>query len=438
VRDIWSRVAAAGTARVIGLAATTLGLFLSARWLGPEARGIVAATLTWVIVVGTVAHLSLGQVALARRSSDPNESFGALVGTLMATAGALTVAGWTFALVASLFPGGAFRGIPALPLVIGFAALPFVIWEQYGSYLLMSIDRLPVYNKAQVAGRSLELLLVCVLVGVLGAGVNGALSASFVGQATVSLLGLRVLLRAGAEAGGVRAELPMFRRLLAGGLRLHLGAVGALLVSYVDVLVVQHALGAHETGLYQLAVQVCAVLLVVPQAAAQVMYSRVAVEGADRAWTHHRKILIGIPLLVAVAGGLAALLAPWVVPLTVGEKFIDVVPVFRVLVLSVVGRAIGFVMGPQWIARGLFWQASAITLALGASDVLLAMILAPRAGIVGVAWASVGVYTVGAIINLVFALRISRGLARAPHLLDPATPSDVPLTDTVGQGTFPG
>lgn len=410
MRDIWRRVAAAGGAKIFAMGVLTLTIFISARWLGPSGRGVAAAVATWAMVVGTLVHFSLGQVALQHRASGQTHEFGTVVGTLLVFAALMTALAWLAIVGLAAIPGGPLATIPRGPLALGMCAVPFVVWEQYDSYLLMSIDRLPVYNRAQVLGRSAELALVVMFVALLGYGVKGAIVGDVIGQATVSTIGIRVLLRRAEYRLGFDGTL--LWRLLSAGVRLHFSAVGTLLVTYVDVLIIQRYLGARETGLYQLAVQGATLMLVLPQAAAQVMYSRVATLGPDDAWPHQRSVIVGLLALLAAGGGAAALLAPVVIPSVVGAEFLPTVPIFRVLIFSVLGRALGFMMGPQWIGRGLFWQASFVTVAIGLLDVALALVLVPRVGVFGAAYASVTAYTIGAAVNGALGWHIGRRLRR--------------------------
>lgn len=419
MRDVMRQIASAGVARVFSLAATTVGLLLSARWLGPNGRGIVAVVCTWSIVLGTIAHLSLGQVALQKKSAGLLRDTGAALGTLLGFAIAVSIASWGVLAAMELWPQARHESIPRWAIVLGAMQIPFVVWEQYGSFLLMSDDRLRVYNRALVIGRSMELSLVVLLVGVLHVGVGGALTALLVGQGTVAVLGMRDLFA--RAIGRVRFDGALLKSLIKRGGQLHLSAIGALLTSYVDVLIVQRYLGTAETGWYQMSVQLVSVLLVVPTAASQVLYARMSATGPDGAWPQQRRAILGLLGALGLLACLGALLAPLAVSLVLGASFLPVVGVFRVLLLSVGGRAAGLLLAPQWIGRGLFWQASLATCLIGLFDVGLALILVPRFGMMGAAWASVGAYSIGALVNLVFAWRIDRASSqRARRSVTPA------------------
>ena len=79
-----------------------------------------------------------------------------------------------------------------------------MIWEQYGSALLQALERLDIYNRFQVYGRTLAVVLVVALVAGAGLGVEGVLTANIVGQLLVAAGGLMFLWRAagGLPAGG--------------------------------------------------------------------------------------------------------------------------------------------------------------------------------------------------------------------------------------------
>lgn len=419
--ELWRSIVLAGGARFYGLVAGMLTLIVTARALGPEGRGQVAAALTWAALFSSVGYLSLGQVALHSAGRGRDASWLARhLGSLGLVTLVVSVVGWVISAVSyAVTDGDLYGGLAVGVLALGMVALPLLIWEQYGSSLLMAVDRLPVYNRAQVIGRTVGVALAVVLVIGLGWGVSGALLAILVAQAVVAGAGVKVLwVLAGRRVLANRATT---RGLLVGGAKLHLNAVGTFLFTSVSVLIVQYYRGAEETGLFQLAVQLVAVLLVVPQAAAMVLYSEVARDGVDRAWPATMRVLIRLTVAMAALVAVAALVAPWVIPFVVGEDFRPAVPVFQLLLVAVVGQTFSTVMAPQWIGRGLFWQVSAASLATGVVTVVACLYLVPRHGMIGAAWATVGVYVLSVFGNGAFGVWVHRRV-RAAALLPEATP----------------
>lgn len=406
--QVFRAILATSGAKVYTLVAGIASLALTARWLGPEGRGQVAAVATWAAMVFSFGYLSLGQVALHRAASEPGEDWVAdVAGNLAFAAVVVTLLGWIVVAVAYAATGGELFGrLPVSVMVLGFLALPFLVWEQYGSSLLMALGALPTYNRAVVVGRTLGLAMLVITVPLLGWGVKGALVAAALTQATVALGGVRRILRASGRA--LRVNLGTLRGLVSGGAKLHLNAIGSFLFMNADILMLQYYRGATETGYYQLAVQLGTILLMPAQAASMVLFSRVAEAGPDGAWAVSRKVLGWMTALMVLGGALAALLAPWAIPFVAGRAFAPSVLPFQVLLLSVVGMTFSTVMAPQWIGRGLFWQVSGLTLFAGLLNVGINVYAIPRWGMMGATWATVASYAVALAANLGLALRIER------------------------------
>jgi len=411
VREVWQRIGWTGGTRIYGLLVGLLSLVVTARVLGPAGRGEVAAALTWAALFSTVGYLSLGQVALHRATARREHDWlRETLGPLLAVAGVATAAGWVVAVVLhAATDGRVYGGLPLTVLALGMLALPFLVWEQYGSSLLMAMDRLSTYNRAQVVGRTLGLVVLLVLLGI-DLGVAAALLAAVVAQATVAAGGFRWLLR---QAGSTALDRDVVKQLLIGGAKLHLNAVGTFLYLNASVLLVQYYRGSVETGQFQVVVHLTSIALILPQAASMVLYGEVAKLGPDAAWPANRRVLLLMSAGAAAGAVVTALLAPVLVPFLLGEDFRPAVPVLQLMTLALVGQTFSTVMAPQWIGRGLFVQASAITLAVGILNLGACLALIPRYGMEGAAAAAVGVYAVSLVGNGILAVVAQRSSTRS-------------------------
>jgi O-antigen/teichoic acid export membrane protein len=437
VRELWRSIGFTSGARIYAVLAGAVGLIFTARALGPSGRGTVAAATTWALVFSTLGYLSLGQVAIHRATGKRAEEWlRPVLSALVAMTGIVTVAGWAVAAVLYAASNGeAFGKMPAYALVLGFAALPFFVWEQYGSWLLTAVGKISFYNRREVAGRTLGLVLIVVLVGFAGAGVPGALVALVVAQAVVAGAGWRYLTRL---AGG---RSPLDRALLRGmvldGLKLHFNAVGTFLFAEAAILIVQSIRGPAETGPFQIAVQLLAVAILIPQAASMVLYGEVARLGPNGAWPANRRVLLTLGAGMAAIGAIAFLLAPVVVPLLFGHSFDSAVPVFQILVLGLVGQTFSSVMAPQWIGRGLFWQSSLMTLVLGVCNVVACIVLVHSYGMKGAAYSLLGVYTFSIFGNGAMAVWVSRRVKRDAEEPAEDAPAATTAVELAGTGEGP-
>jgi O-antigen/teichoic acid export membrane protein len=401
MRELWRLIIQTGGARAYSLVTGVLVVALTARYLGPEGRGILAALTTWATGFATLFHLSLGQVALHKAGGSLDrrwldESFAALV----FWCGAATVMAWGSAVLLHLLTAGRiFNGIDPWLLAIGLLLVPLIIWEQYSSALLMALNRLDVANTYQVVGRTVTLATAAISLFFIGPWVACIVAANFLGQGVVALGGIRTMQQ--NYAGSIAVKyLP---DLLRNGLKLHFNAIGTFLFASFDILIVNHFAGPIETGYYQLGVQLLAVLMVLPQAASSALYAKVAAIGPDRAWLIQRSIVIQTMFLVMVIIFIAAWLAEDIVLLIAGAEFAPTVDVFRWQLLSVLGMSLAAIMAPQWIGRGLFRTASALTLLFGTINISLSLWLVPEHGMFGAAWASALTFVVAIFTNGTFA-----------------------------------
>jgi O-antigen/teichoic acid export membrane protein len=412
VRDLWRSIGFTSAARIYSVAAGAVSLILTARALGPAGRGSVAAAVTWAALFATLGYLSLGQVAIHRATGKPVEEWlRPTLSVLVAMTAVVTLTGWVVAAGIYVFSDGhAFGRMPGYALVLGFATLPFLIWEQYGSWVLVAVGKLSFYNRREVVGRTLGVVLIVVFVGLAGAGVAGALVALLIAQAVIAGAGVGYLSR--LAGGRLHPDWSMLRGMVLDGLKLHFNAVGTFLFAEAAVLTVQAIRGPAETGPFQVAVQLMTVAILIPQAASMSLFGEVARLGANGAWPATRRVLVTLTAVMAGVGAVAYFLAPVVVPLLFGDDFRSAVPVFQILVLGIVGQTFSSVMASQWIGRGLFWQSSLLTVALGLLNVVACIVLVHAYGMKGAAYSLLGVYTVSIFGNGVMAVWVSRRVER--------------------------
>lgn len=402
MRELWFNILHTSGARIYSLLTGIFLLFITARLLGPEGRGQVAAITTWVAFFSTFAYCSLGQVAVHRMAQEPEHTrFGQLLGSLGLLALTLTIVGWATAICLHLLlPDHIFKGLPTWPLVVGFAALPLLIWEQYGSSLLAGLNRVRVYNRYQVLGRTLTLLAAVVLVGLAGRGVTGVLEATLIGQVIVASGGAGLLLSYAREKSShLMPSLKEMRVLLLGGAKLHLNAIGTFMTTSVNVLILNHYYDATVVGNFQLASQLLSVLMILPQAASVAIVGKVATLGPDASWPQNRSVLLHVSIMMAVISIIAALLAPLAIPLLAGAAFASSVRPFQWMLLGLIGLTFSAVMAPQWIGRGYFLQVAALTFLIGILNLGGNLWLIPLFGVDGAVGAFVATYLFSVVAN---------------------------------------
>jgi O-antigen/teichoic acid export membrane protein len=383
-QDLWSCVG------YIDLCFTRPPTFvLLARLLGPEKKGIVMATYSWVGLFATIGCLSLGQVAQYKSAQKKIDNwFPNTFGALIILSSVLSILSLLAAVGLYYFKEGHIYGyLPLTALCIGFLALPFRIWEHSSTALLMALDRLRVYNKFQVIGKTCQLFFVLLLVAWLKWGVIGALLAVLIAQIIISGSGINTFwLTTKRKLIIDRGEI---KDLLKGGAKLHLNAIGAYLFNQSDILVLNHyAINKSEVGWYQFAYQLLCLLLIVPQTASMVLYSRMSKANPDKMWPEQKKIGLQILLLILFLAIVAHILAPSIIPFLAGNQFNPSIRAFRWLLPAALGMTFSIIMANQWIGRGFLGQAALITITSALLNLALNIYLIPQYGMMGAIYAT--------------------------------------------------
>jgi O-antigen/teichoic acid export membrane protein len=388
---LWSQIIQTSGARMYGLLISIITLSITARYLGPEVRGILAAATGWVGLVAGMGSLSLGQVIIYLSAGKSRKDWlPKTLGTLVVIVGIITLLAWGFTATGYVLTNGEmFNHLTVPMLVLAFLALPLVIWTDLGLNLLLALDSLRIYNRAQIIGSSVGLAGVFLLVAALGWGIYGSLISGVIAQALIVVLSLGFVFRLTSR---ISADWATGKALLKGGAKLHLNAIGTLLFTQASVLMVNHYSTPQDTGYYQLAAQLISALQFVPSSISMVAYTLVSKKGPDAAWPEHRRLLAqSIALAIVIAGG-SYILAPWLVTLLAGDRFLPAVPLFQWMLLALVGMNFSIVMASQWIGRGLFLQAALLTFVIGFITIVGNYFLLPRYGVMGVVWTMLFVY----------------------------------------------
>jgi O-antigen/teichoic acid export membrane protein len=388
---LWKAAALTTATKVYWVIGAMLTTVITARCLGPDGRGVMAAAASWVAMFVTFGHLSLANVAMYLLAGTGRDRVPEVTGSLLAIIAGVSVIGWTIVVTAYVASGGAaFNHIPPAVLAVAFCWLPFLLWIEYANALLIAVGDLPRMNVAQIAASTAAIVLVGVVVGVLRGGPVAALSAMLASYAISMAVGLPRVVSAGRPV----VSTAVVRQLLHGSARLHVSAVGTFFYTNAAVILLNQFRPVKEVAYFQLAMQLAVGLQLVPMAIGLVSYYLIARDGADAAWPTHRRLVAHTMLLAVATAAASALAAPWIVQWLAGAEFQPAVPIIRILTLSVFGASLMTIMAPQWVTRGFFLQASGLSLVAIAVGALGNWIFIPRYGMTAAAWTMVASYGV--------------------------------------------
>ena len=393
---------------------------VTARWLGPADRGVLA-TLTFLSVVITqLACFGLGEAAIVlvgHGRASVQRALSAVVGALAVTT---AVAAAVLAAVAVLnFRSDVSSLWPAI--VAACAGVPI------GAYLLVLAQLVNIEER--FVATSFVLLLQFVvsaavavaLVAVLPLSVLGGVLALVAGAA-VGLVVVVILLRRRAFTLRPSWDPRFLRRAMPFGAKVQISGPPPL-TDRVDLVVVYALAGQAPAGRYSVALAVAALVGMVPLAFAHVSFPRLARIGAREAGDLTRRTCRYGLGAAAIAAAFLLVAVPLGLPLVFGEPYAPAVVATLVLVGAYILSSAQWLLGRAAAARGnsgiLVWSYGAnLVVMLG-----LDYFLIPSLGITGAALGAVAGAGIGlAICFRPYAARGRRFLGVTDFL---PTPRDV-------------
>lgn len=361
---------------------------LIARHLGPDAYGLLSATLATVGLLQALAGLGL-DIVTVRALTAQEHAPGTVLGTVLAfklAAGGLTAALWV-ALGARL---ALWSGVPtalvavSAPTLLWTALDVFDYWSQaQGRFGLLAVCRAVTYA---------SLLVVRIGLLIAGAPVTAFAAAAMLEVLIGGLILTVMVNRRGDRPSDWRVDRVVAAWLLRQSAPMWLSTIAVWTYLRVDQLLIANLLTSADLGRYAAAVRLAESWYFVPTSIVTASFPALVqlrarsfaeyVAGTERLF----RLLAGI----GIGAGLAAtVFAPWIVGVLFGPAYVEATTAFQILAWSGLFAAWGVARENWLVAEGLT-RYSPITTALGAVvNIGLNVVLLPRFGIVAAAWTTI-------------------------------------------------
>lgn len=396
------QVAGTVVAKIAALVAATAQAVVTARFLGPEGRGV----LTVVVLIGSTAALLLGSginastvFHVASRRLRSFEAVQLSVAFVMAVTIIVAIA------AAPLLAGGVLEtllpGIPPALIALGIASVPVLLMGAQLRAVLQGQQRIQELSITMAGEPVLALALTGVAISVFAARPSivaiAVLSASMLGVCFVAWL-----LHMPLSAYRPRVHRKKLRPLVRYGRRAHLANTLQFLNYRLDVLLVNAYLGPVGVGIYTVSTRMAELVWQVPDSIAFVLLPRSAASREGVASLPRRAYgVTSLASLVAVIG--LAALGNAVIPFLFGEDFASA---YRPLLLLLPGTMLlaqAKVLSSVIAGRG-FPHFNAYIAGVGVVvTVVLDVLLIPRWGMNGAATATTASYaTISILTHIVY------------------------------------
>lgn len=412
---------ATGAARVAGLVATVA----LARLLSPEAFGLVGFALAIIVFIEALGDLGTG-AALVYWPGRTAEAARVTFAFNLVLGLGWGVIGWLVSPAISRF----FDAAEAAPVVAAMMlVVPLRFLGNTPDALLRRDLRFRERVLPEVAG-ALAKLVVGVGAAVGGAGVWALVAGQLTGQSLTTLMLWRAV--DWRPRGPVPADLAKAMLRYGGGLVLI--DLLAAVTHHIDLVIVGKVLGTRTLGLYQVAVRLPEVtVLMMVWVVAKVLFpafARLHEAGAAIAPLYLRALRYVASAAIPAGVGLA-LIAPGLVAVVFGEGWAGAAPILRGLAVYATVRALGSHAGDVLKGTGRTGLLAALGVGKAAVLVPALLVAAPR-GASALAWTLATVAAAGAALNVGVAGRlVGFGPRAVAAAIAPAAVATVPMAASV-------
>ncbi len=379
-------------ARAGALASLALATLLVARIGGPTAVGVYVLLRILPGIVGLLIASGLPGAAPFFLAGTGRFDV-RLRGTLVAIAVGAGVAGtalWAVAtpLLQNVFFDGVSRAAVALAGLTVLSQLLFASTKAF----LQGIDDFPGTNWAILLEESVFVPAYLVLYSVGVGGDYAIVSGLLIADVAATAVSSARLTRRGFFKRLGRPSLPLTIKVSAFGARGQVGNMISLLNYRLDFVILGALSGAAVLGTYAVASKLAELLRLPSQSLYWVLYPRFAQQTEVEAESRARQLIPRAGLFVAACAIPLALVAGVIVPGIYGDAFRPAIIPTQILLLGVSAEGVAGVITAFLYGRG---RPGLNSLATGGGlvvTVVLDLLLIPRFGAVGAAWASAAAY----------------------------------------------
>jgi len=284
-------------------------------------------------------------------------------------------------------------------------AIPFLLFNRLSTTIFQGHRDFVSFNLANVSSSLSSLGFCILLIVIVGMGVSGGALSVPMAAAAVSLLLLVLLVKRDKPAR--RPDFSVLKGSLLYGIRAQPGVLMNFFNRRLDLFVINFFLTASDVGLYVVGVALAELLWNLPNAVGLTLFPKIASSGEDEGREFTCKVARNLIFAMVVGGGILALLGRPLLLIFFGREFLPSLAPFVVLLPGVVFLGVAKVMSSNFHGRGKPQYGTYITIFSVTLTITLDLLLIPRMGIIGAAFASTVAYAGAGILSVLWFVKQS-------------------------------
>jgi O-antigen/teichoic acid export membrane protein len=407
LKETWLKVFQTSGIRFYEMLLGIGSLLITTRVLGPGGRGQVVAVQSWADFLHAIISLSLANSVFyllkTRRTGDENDMFG----TLAFSSGALYIVSIVVFSVLYIISPGVFGDVPFWFLFVGLLLmLGYQFWNKAAERFILYFDGIRKYNNIQFVVRTIGIVLLFLLVYVFPLEKWGYLISLVVPN---MLIGLSAFWMFRHDYGlSPKLNKEQLRRAILIGSTFHFGSIAGMLISRTDAIMINYFTSAVDLGIYDIAVRLVAMADVLTKSVSKVLYVVVAQDDEKNTIRMLDRMMLQSFILVFVLIGFGIALGPISIRIIAGAEFEPAVPLFRMLIWTLIPRSFGSFLNVQLISKGRGKTSSSIAIGTALLNVAMNVVLIPRYGAIGAVYATLAAHFAPLPVKVILYSRIRR------------------------------
>lgn len=314
------------------------------------------------------------------------------------------------ALVVVFFSDALFEGVEISLLYLILLSIPFIFLKEFLQTIFHGLQDFKNYNTLMIVNQFAILGFISLFIIVLNYGLTGAIIGYVLGNITTVFVILYLLLKKKQlRLSSGEFSRPYLNESVNYGFKAYVSNLATFLNYRLDIFIMGYFLSPAAVGIYTVAVNVGERITMVSTAISSVLFPKIASEDTEAARNRLSSIVSRNVLLISIIASFAILLvSDFVIELFFGSEYMQSSDVLKIILLGIIFLSVEKIFSNDIAGRGrpeinMYTSIFNVIMNVG-----LNILLIPRFGIMGAAYATTITYFVSFAIKLVIFQRISK------------------------------
>jgi O-antigen/teichoic acid export membrane protein len=390
IKDLLSVFTSRAATLLLGL----LGSIITARYLGPEGNGVIAAVTVYPSLFMTIGALGIQQSTtyfIGQGKYQLSEVYGAVLAILLFTSVICLLSCY---LLIHDFTHAKYKN--AL-IFWAIAGIPFSLYTTYSAGIFLGMQKIKEFNKINWIPSAINVVFTFIFIAIFPFGTAGSMAGTFMGVFLMSFMVYFMIRK--YVAVKPKFDFVIIKQLLSLGLIYAVTAMITILNYKVDIVLLEKWSNTYQLGIYSKGAILVELLWQIPTILSTITFSRSAAAKDSHAFSLKVCSLLrftGILIIILSIGFYFT--APWIIVLMYGKAFYGSIAVIRILLPGVILMTIYKILYQDIAGRGKPWKSMEAMLPTMILNIVLNYYWIPKYGANGSAMASSVSYSISAII----------------------------------------